>query len=708
MLSCISERKIVEVTDLTDDNMDFSVSRDDEYWTEPSADSWSAADMDGINDLIGQEAPGSDSADVADEAPVESRAARRAREEAERKKAARQPRAPKTARAVKPDKAAKPAKASKSHVAAKADPDSLPEDDPFWQLSSKGRRSAAPPEEPPMAEETGEDPQAAQKGRGKRDKAKKEKPQKEKSELSPEDAAKQADRKRRGRLTVIVFSVIFALLFVCATIGGYMVTASPQTLPNVYVGGVFAGNMTKEQVDQTLQDNKWDELVATKLKVKLPAEVSFDVDSCLSGAKLTREKAVAAVCSYGHSGNWYSNLYKYLMNYLAPADVELDNRHIDKDYVTGQITEGVKALEKATSDTGYTVDEKKKALVMLKGAGEITLDEPALYTAVETALLSDTEELSFSQLVGTLTMPDFQKLHDELAVEPADASFTESFEIVDEVKGCWFEVAEAEEVWKDGTPAELIYIPLELTYPEIGAADLAAMLYRDKLGFQTTYFTGSTENRISNIGLAAGRINDTILMPGEEFSYNETVGQRTEEEGFLSAGAYDNGEVVQEIGGGICQVSSTLYCAMMFAQLETVSRTNHYFKVNYLDYGLDATVSWPKPDFKFRNSREYPVKIVAYTDPDEMSLTVEIWGTNVDGTYVELRHTSLVVTDPTYGVHTGYGVSAFRTVYDAEGNFLYEIEEPYGIYNLHAEDIDWPPEKYAADAAAESGEAVEG
>ena len=80
-----------------------------------------------------------------------------------------------------------------------------------------------------------------------------------------------------------------------------------------------------------------------------------------------------------------------------------------------------------------------------------------------------------------------------------------------------------------------------------------------------------------------------------------------------------------------------MYCAIMFAQLETVERTNHYFKVDYLDYGLDATVSWPSPDFKFKNSRDYPVKIVAYCNDEDKSLTIEIWGTDVDGSYVELR-----------------------------------------------------------------------
>jgi vancomycin resistance protein YoaR len=115
---------------------------------------------------------------------------------------------------------------------------------------------------------------------------------------------------------------------------------------------------------------------------------------------------------------------------------------------------------------------------------------------------------------------------------------------------------------------------------------------------------------VNNIALAAKKIDGVILNPGEEFSYNGTVGQRTESAGFKKAGAYANGKVVQELGGGICQVSSTLYCAVLYANLEITDRTCHYFPVDYLPSGLDATVSWKSPDFKFKNNRDYPIKLV--------------------------------------------------------------------------------------------------
>ena len=537
-------------------------------------------------------------------------------------------------------------------------------------------KGALPPEEP-----------EEKKGKGKKEK--------------PPKPPKDPEKVKQNRLTAIVFLVVISLIVIGATVGGYMVTHNGTTLPKVYIGDIFVGGMSAEEVDAVLVENNWDERVDTALRVKLPANVRFKVDSCLSGAKLSRERAVEAALSYGHDGNWYENLYRFLLNHIGPVDVTIVYQEIDSAYVKERIAEGVSKLNKATQDDSYEVDEKEEVLRLRKGAGQIQLDEEGLYNQITAALEAGLEEINYTQIIGTIEMPDFQAIYDELAVEPQDAQFTETFDVISEVNGCWFDTVEAANLWKAAEPGDLVKIPLKLTYPETTAESLRSMLYRDKLGSQTTYYTWSTDNRISNIEKVAEKLNGHIMMPGDVFSYNEYVGQRTAEAGFLEAGAYDNGEVVQEIGGGICQVSSTLYCAIMFAQLETVERTNHYFKVDYLDYGLDATVSWPSPDFKFKNSRDYPVKIVAYCNDEDKSLTIEIWGTDVDGSYVEMRTTKLVVYDSVYvNTAVGYGVSAYRMVYDAEGNFLYEVEEPYGIYYRHDDEIQWPPEKYAADATA--------
>lgn len=635
---------------------------------------WDTEDLSDLHRLLDDEGE----QPFPDEQAVESRSARREAQEPQARshRAAKAPKEPpKKANAskTKPEKEKPPKKEKSKKKRAPEEPE-----DPFAGLPAmQGGKEKRP------------EPDGGQDKKG-RKKAKKEKPPK---------PPKDPEKAKRAKLTFTVFAVVLSLLFIGATVGGYMVTANPNSFPNVYVGGHFAGNMSREQIDAVLVENNWDEQVDTNLQVKLPAEVSFAVDSCQSGAKLTREQAVEAALRYGHDSNWYENLLRYLLNYIGPVDIDLLERPLNEDYIRQCMEKGTAKLEEVTADESYTVDEKAELLRLRKGAGQIKLDEDALYERIAQALAADSREMEFTQLTGTITMPEFQKIHDELAVEPADAYFNEDFSIVPEVNGCWFEVAEAEDLWKAAQPGDVVEVPLDLTYPENTEESLSAMLYRDKLGSQTTYYTWSNDNRISNINLVAEKLNGHIMLPGEVFSYNEYVGQRTKEAGFLEAGAYDNGEVVQEVGGGICQVSSTLYCATMYAQLETVERTNHYFKVDYLDYGLDATVSWPGPDFKFKNCRDYPIKIVATCDNEEKALTIEIWGTDVDGSYVTLRSSKLVVYDSVYvNTAVGYGVSAYRTVYDAEGNFLYEIEEPYGIYYRHDEDIQWPAEKYAADA----------
>jgi len=293
-------------------------------------------------------------------------------------------------------------------------------------------------------------------------------------------------------------------------------------------------------------------------------------------------------------------------------------------------------------------------------------------------------------------MPDFDALYAEMAAEPKNASFnTETFEVYDEVVGVDFDVEAAKNTWNAAAPLERVSIPVIISKPDITGDQLRSLIFRDLMGEQTTFYYGSNDNRICNIGLAAQIIDGTILLPGEVFSYNEAVGQRTEERGFKAAGAYADGEVVYEVGGGICQVSSTIYAAMLQANLETVARTCHTFVVSYLPYGIDATVSWGRPDFQFRNNTDYPVKLVVKTSYDAKSITVQIWGTNVDGTYCVPRSTWWREYDKTYtSTQIGWGAACYRDIYDADGNLIESKWESNSYYDLHANEIQWPPEYY--------------
>ena len=512
-------------------------------------------------------------------------------------------------------------------------------------------------------------------------------------------AQKAAARRRKAwrsiRVALLVIVILAAVIIGGATYAGYRVSNSSTNLPNVYMEGIPVGGLTMEETLQRLSDEGWDKEAGTKIKVELPENVSFELDRVQAGAMLTKEQAAQIAFGYGHTDNWFEDLFCYLRGHIMPTDLGQGNLTLDREYIRAEAQKAVQSFEQKTAlktEEPFVVDREKNALEIIKGTGEMKIDLDALCREIEEAFAAHQTLVDHKHIDNELTMPDFDAILEELAVEPVDAHWKEdSFDIVEEVVGCTFDVEEAKKLWEKGKPGEMVSVPITVLEPEVTAESLRSILFRDCLGAQTTYFGGSTEARVNNINLAVSRINDVVLMPGEIFSYNQTVGQRTTEAGFQEAGAYLNGEVVQEIGGGICQVSSTLYCATLYAQLGLVSRDSHYFRVTYLDWGMDATVSWPEPDFKFKNTRDYPIKIVAYCDNNERALTVEIWGTDVDGTHVEITYERYSISDSTYtGVVIGWNVYSWANVYDADGNYLRTYELPASTYFKHDYEIEWP------------------
>ncbi len=528
-----------------------------------------------------------------------------------------------------------------------------------------------------------------------------------------EDAAGEAERRQAKRdsrrhikIALTITACIVLLLAGAVTAAGYMVTSSTTNLPNLYVGGVFVGGMDKESVKSAIEASGWDEKAKTPLTVTLMGRTKIEIAQYASGAMHTVDEAADAAYAYGHTGSWYANLFDYVKSYLRPTEVNSASIVYNEEYIRTQCEKGIKSLEEELGDGSYEIDKENSLLCMVKGAGELKFDLADMTAVIIDALGDGKTEIDYNYITSTPKMPDFQKIHDDLAAEPADAYFSDDgkFTVIDDVEGCDFDVTEAETIWKDAEPAADVEIPIKLTFPEVMGDYLRSLLYRDVLGTMTTYFPKSNENRISNIQLACSKIEGTILYPGDVFSYNEALGERTEEAGFKMAGAYSNGEVVEELGGGICQVSSTLYSAMLYAyRVNTVQRVPHYFPVDYLEKGYDATVSWPKPDFKFRNDTDYPIKIVTHCNAEEKSLTVEIMGTNLDGTYIQLTKDTYSYNNEKYPwIMEGYGVQMHRLVFDANGMQIDQIDEIYDVYHTHeaTEQIKALDAQAAAEAAA--------
>lgn len=525
---------------------------------------------------------------------------------------------------------------------------------------------------------------------------------KKKAAAKPAETDAQAAKPPRPRkpkkshkgliITLVVVSVLLAAIAVGLILWADSVTASDTNLPGVYVGSTNVGGLTEKETLELLKGQQWDKSVSGTMTVQLPAEQSFRIDYIRSGAVLTAESAAAAAYRYGHGSNKFDNLKTYISSLMTPVDITEGDKSLNRDYIMALVTRALERFDKHIGDGSYTVDEAASEMVYIKGAGQIKLDAEDVYAKAVEGLKALESSVSYALPAQNVTAPDFNALHTELMREPHDAYYDkETGEIVPDVKGFAFDVSEAESLWNAAGLLEEVRIPVKIDMPEMTAEQLVASLFRDKLGSQTTLYTYSSDARINNIKLCAAKLNGLVLNPGEEFSFNGTIGQRTTEAGFKAAAAYNDGQVVQEVGGGICQVSSTIYCAAMLAQMTTVERTCHMFVVTYLPYGLDATVSWPGPDYKFRNDRDYPVKIVAYCNDADKSITIEIWGTDVDGSYVELTSGYGYRYDSTYpDVVIGYSAVSYRNIYDKDGNLIDRVFEASSSYDLHEDEIKWP------------------
>ncbi len=171
---------------------------------------------------------------------------------------------------------------------------------------------------------------------------------------------------------------------------------------------------------------------------------------------------------------------------------------------------------------------------------------------------------------------------------------------------------------KDST----IEIPKKMVHARLNGQMLEEIMQK-KLGAYTTYYNPTNEERATNIALSAEAIHGAVVFPGEIFSFNETVGERTEDKGYKRAPVIVQGELAEDIGGGICQVSSTLFNAVDLHGIEMVERFTHSRSVPYVPPGRDATVSWWGPDFSFKNLYNEPIVLVAQAENG--ILTIEIF-----------------------------------------------------------------------------------
>lgn len=359
--------------------------------------------------------------------------------------------------------------------------------------------------------------------------------------------------------------------------------------------------------------------------------------------------------------------------------------------------EGVAGLAEALAlepvDGSFSVQDDE--LLLTKEANGRSVGEEGLALALENAAASGETELQVDAATRPAAPLSIQAVYEAVSGEMENARYDQATgDILPEKRGASFDTVSAQRVLTAAAPGETVSVPADIQEPEITAEELKAVLFRDLLGECTTH-VGGTAARVSNVKLSSAAFDGTVMNSGDVFSYNETVGQRTEAKGYKAAPAYVQGETVDEIGGGVCQPSSTLYYACLLANMEITERYAHRYIPAYITRGMDATVSWGGPDYKFTNNTKYPVKIVAKYDKGY--LTVQLWGTKTDDLTVKMTYETLSTTpfeeveqlDPSLAPgqrqvkvtpYTGYRVRTYRNIFDGSGALLSSDVEAISDY----------------------------
>ena len=516
--------------------------------------------------------------------------------------------------------------------------------------------------------------------------------------IAPAEKSRSAG-KTAGLVVGIVLGVL--VLGYGAACAAAQIVYGHAALPNTTVLGLDVSGMSAQEAEQLWQEKGAAALESTAIDLTRDGQTVGSVTLAELGVTvkpLYISRAAGCDSASDHPLTVVESGWELLRSYLRPTDVtpQLD---VDGAKLTDTCETLADTLDCTLVDGSYRLENGQGLYITKPRDGE-KLDGGALRTLLEQRLaardLSPAECVYRERQAAAL---DVQALHDELEGKTVSAVCDKATgRPTQSHVGVTFDVAAVQSQLDAAAPGAEFLADAEVQFPAVTTEELETAMFRDVLGTSTTKCAGPW-GRHQNIRLAAKAINGNIYNPGEEFWYNAAVGQRTEARGFQPAAAYSGGRTVTSIGGGICQVSSTLYYATLLSDLKIVLRYAHMFDPGYMPVtGCDATVSWGGPDFAFRNDTDYPIKIVTSYNDDTNELTVTIMGTRVNDNYVVMTNQFLSYSEfkvvykedesvspgdqvvDQYG-HNGYEVRTYRNVYDGEGKLLRSTVEATSDYD---------------------------
>ena len=445
------------------------------------------------------------------------------------------------------------------------------------------------------------------------------------------------NKKRNTAILAIItiLAVIAAILIVFSTIFAIKNFKSTKIIKGVSILGEDVSNLSKTDAINKISQ-KISERITTDIVLKHNEETYSFLPEQMD-LKFNIEQSVDQAYELGRDKDIFTNNFTILSTEKNKKDfnvkVTINQEKLEElmNEINAKFADGIK-------QPTYSVDGNN--LTISAGTSGAIADVEKLANLIinkEKANEFSTDSIEIPTTQKDPDGIDIEKVHNEIYKSPIDATFTRNpYKITSSETGLDFamSVDEAKQLVKENK--QEYRIKLKTLYPNITTDSITSEAFPDLIASFSTNFASSNANRATNVILATSRFNGKVVMPGERLSFNSTVGKRTPARGYKEAAVYVNGSTSTDYGGGICQVSSTLYNATLRANLGIVDRSNHMFTVGYVPIGTDATVSWGAPDFVFQNNRKYPIKIVATASGRVVNF--KIYGLREENDYdIEIR-----------------------------------------------------------------------
>lgn len=410
-----------------------------------------------------------------------------------------------------------------------------------------------------------------------------------------------------GIFGILVFIAIIILIIAFGIFTVYNAN-NDNIVSGVFIKNVDVSNLSKDEAK---------EKISSYINENLPENIAlnhndFETSIPLSSLNLSFDidSAVDSAYSIGKNENILKNSFQAIKTMFTHTNIE-PSYSIDIEQLETSLKDISSKLPDTVKESGYYIEGKN--LIITPGSEGNIVNVSQMVSYIKNGLANLTlkdRTLDIATVIEKPSEINIDKIYEEIYKEPVDAYYTQDpYAVFPSENGMDFAISLDEAKAMLEEPKDEYVIPLKILYPNVTTNMIGTEAFPDLLSTYSTKYSTRDKDRTTNLQLAANKINGTVLMPGEIFSYNQVVGERTIAAGYKEAPIYVSGEVVDGLGGGICQITSTLYNAVLYANLGIVSRSNHQFVPSYVTASRDATVVYGAIDFKFKNTRDYPIKI---------------------------------------------------------------------------------------------------